>query len=212
MSVEKKKPGPPQPILIQAGADTEPETGKAAPQSAVTMAVKASERGGVSQEAIDHYRLTLSTKPSVVGMTVLGLLMVVALPIVILVNAFDNGDDDAVGFCCFSIITGIVLILVASTKDSAWRKEVKLAKERVIKEAGLKAPPVSKTPQVVTGVFAFLCVLAPSLQFYYSDVLGAASFVVAVMAALVALNQELEAKKVLERNFNLVLNQVNEDE
>ena len=212
MAEEKKKPGPPQPILIQAGADTEPETGKAAPQSAVTMAVKASERGGVSQEAIDHYRLTLSTKPSVVGMTALGLLLIGALPFVILISALDSGNDDAAGLCCFSIITGSVLMLVASTKDSAWRKELKLAKERVIKEAGLEAPPVSKTPSLIVGVFAVLGVIAPSFSFYYSDVLAAVSFVVAGIAAVFALSQESEANKVLKRNFNLVINQAKEDE
>ena len=206
MAEEKKKPGPPQPILIQAGADTEPETGKAAPQSAVTMAVKASERGGVSQEAIDHYRLTLSTKPSVVGMTMLGLLLIGALPFVILISALDSGNDDAAGLCCFSIITGSVLMLVASTKDSAWRKE------RVIKEAGLEAPPVSKTPSLIVGVFAVLGVIAPSFSFYYSDVLAAVSFVVAGIAAVFALSQESEANKVLKRNFNLVINQAKEDE
>ena len=212
MPVEEKKPGPPQPILIQAGTDTEPETSKAAPQSAATMTVEVREGGGVSQEAIDHYRLTLSTKPSVVGMTVLGLLLIGALPFVILISAFDSGNDDAAGLCCFSIITGSVLMLVASTKDSAWRKELKLAKERVIKEAGLEAPAVSKTPSLIVGVFAVLGVMAPSFSFYYSDVLAAVSFVVAGIAAVFALSQEAEANKVLKRNFNLVINQAKEDE
>ena len=212
MPVEEKKPGPPQPILIQAGTDTEPETSKAAPQSAATLTVEVREGGGVSQEAIDHYRLTLSTKPSVVGMTVLGLLLIGALPFVILISAFDSGNDDAAGLCCFSIITGSVLMLVASTKDSAWRKELKLAKERVIKEAGLEAPAVSKTPSLIVGVFAVLGVMAPSFSFYYSDVLAAVSFVVAGIAAVFALSQEAEANKVLKRNFNLVINQAKEDE
>ena len=212
MAVEEKKPGPPQPILIQAGTDTEPETSKAAPQSAVTMIVEVREGGGVSQEAIDHYEMTLSTKPRVVGMSVLGLLLIGALPFVILISAFDSGNDDAAGLCCFSIITGSVLMLVASTKDSAWRKELKLAKERVIKEAGLEAPAVSKTPSLIVGVFAVLGVMAPSFSFYYSDVLAAVSFLVAGIAAVFALSQEAEANKVLKRNFNLVINQAKEDE
>ena len=212
MAIEEKKPGPPQPILIQAGAKTEPETSKAAPQSAATMTVEVREGGGVSQEAIDHYEMTLSTKPSVVGMTVLGLLLLVVVPFLLVFSAFDSGNDDLAGLCCFSIISGIVLLLVAQTKESAWRKELKLAKERVIKEAGLEAPPVSKTPSLIVGVFAVLGVMAPSFSFYYSDVLAAVSFVVAGIAAVFALSQEAEAKKVLDRNFNLVINQAKEDE
>ena len=212
MSVQKEKLEPPQPILIQAGAKTEPEAVKTEPQTVAPVAVEVREGGGVSQEAIDHYEMTLSTKPSVVGMSVLGLLLIGALPFVILISAFDSGNDDAAGLCCFSIITGSVLMLVASTKDSAWRKELKLAKERVIKEAGLEAPAVSKTPSLIVGVFAVLGVMAPSFSFYYSDVLAAVSFLVAGIAAVFALSQEAEANKVLKRNFNLVINQAKEDE
>lgn len=212
MSVEKIKPGPPQPILIQAGAHPEPETGKAEPQSGETMAGGSSERGGVSQEAIDHYRLTLSTKPNVIGLMVLGLLLVIALPFILLVEAFDSGNDDAAGLCCFSIITGLVLMLIASTRDSAWRKQLKLAKKRIINEAGLKAPKTSKRPQFVAGGFALVCVLAPNLPFYYSDVIAAVSFIVAAIAAVVALSQESEGMKVLERNVKSIVEQHGEQQ
>ena len=109
-------------------------------------------------------------------------------------------------------LSGIVLLLVAQTKESAWQKQFKLAKQRVIQEAGLEAPAVSKTPSLIVGVFAFLGVMAPSFSFYYSDVLAAVSFVVAGIAAVFALSQEAEANKVLKRNFNLVINQAKEDE
>ena len=207
MAVEEKKPGPPQPILIQAGAKTEPEAVKTEPQTVAPVAVEVREGGGVSQEAIDHYEMTLSTKPSVVGMSVLGLLLLVVVPFLLVLSAFDSGNDDLAGLCCFSIISGIVLLLVAQTKESAWQKEFKLAKQRVINEAGLKAPPASKTAHFVFGVFAFLVVLAPTLPFYYSDVMSAASIVVAGIAAVFALSQEAEAKKILDRNFKAILEQ-----
>ena len=120
MAVDEKKPGPPQPILIQAGERTEPESVKAELQSAVPKAVEVRKGGGASQEAIDHYRMTLSTKPSVVGMSVLGLLLIVVVPFLLVLSAFESGDDDAAGVCCFSFISGIVLLLVAQTKESAW--------------------------------------------------------------------------------------------
>ena len=138
MAVDEKKTGPPQPILIQAGERTEAESVKAELQSAAPEAVEARKGGGASQEAIDHYRMTLSTKPSVVGMSVLGLLLIVVVPFLLVLSAFESGDDDAAGVLCFSFISGIVLLLVAQTKESAWQKQLKLAKQRVVNEAGLK--------------------------------------------------------------------------
>jgi hypothetical protein len=207
MAVDEKKTGPPQPILIQAGERTEPESVKAELQSAVPKAVEVRKGGGASQEAIDHYRMTLSTKPSVVGMSVLGLLLIVVVPFLLVLSAFESGDDDAAVVCCFSFISGIVLLLVAQTKESAWQKQIKLAKQRVINEAGLKAPPMSKTAHFVFAVFAFLVFLAPTLPFYYSDVISAASIVAAGIAAVFALSQEAEAKKILDRNFKAILEQ-----
>ena len=60
MAVDEKKPGPPQPILIQAGERTEPESVKAELQSAVPKSVEVRKGGGASQEAIDHYRIALN--------------------------------------------------------------------------------------------------------------------------------------------------------
>ena len=206
----EEKAGPPQPILIQARTDTEPETVKAEPQHDVSMAVGVNERGEGLQEAVDHYRLTLSTKPNIVGLLVLGILLLFVVPLTLLGEVFY--DDDAANFCCFSIITGSVLFLVASTKDNAWRKEVKLAKERVINEAGLKAPAASTTPVVVAGVLFLGSFLAPSLPFYYSDVISALLFILALIATIFVVAMTGEANKILEKNFQAVLNQLQEEE
>ena len=205
MSVETGKPEPPQPILIQAGSTTEPEADQAEAQNPVVMAVEGSESNGGLEEAIAHYEWTLQAKPSVIGMSLLGIFLVVGLPLMIVLSAFDSGDDDALGFACFSVISGITLLLAASSKDNAWRKKFKLANERIVREAGLEAPPGSKTPHVVAGVFAVLSVLAPSLQFSYSDVMAGVSFMVALLAAAVALNQEAEGQKVLKRNVKAIV-------
>ena len=204
----KKKTGPPQPILIQAGERTEPESVKAELQSAVPKAVEVRKGGGASQEAIDHYRMTLSTKPSVVGMSVLGLLLIVVVPFLLVVSAFESGDDDAAGVCCFSFISGIVLLLVAQTKESAWQKQLKLAKQRVVNEAGLKAPPVSKTPLFVAGGSILVSVLAGS----FNDLVAGLSFMLALIATGLYLNNEYEAQKVLKRNVQLVLERSDEEE
>ena len=206
----KETAGPPQPILIQAGEGHEPEAVKAEPQHDVSMAVGVNERGEGLQEAVDHYRLTLSTKPNIVGLLVLGILLLFVVPLTLLGEVFY--DDDAANFCCFSIITGSVLFLVASTKDNAWRKEVKLAKERVINEAGLKAPAASTTPVVVAGVLFLGSFLAPSLPFYYSDVISALLFILALIATIFVVAMTGEANKILEKNFQAVLNQVQEEE
>ena len=208
MAVDEKKTGPPQPILIQAGERTEPESVKAELQSAVPKAVEVRKGGGASQEAIDHYRMTLSTKPSVVGMSVLGLLLIVVVPFLLVVSAFESGDDDAAGVCCFSFISGIVLLLVAQTKESAWQKQLKLAKQRVVNEAGLKAPAVSKTPLLVAGGSILVSVLAGS----FNDVVAGLSFMLALIATGLYLNNEYEAQKVLKRNVQLVLERSDEEE
>ena len=208
MAVDEKKTGPPQPILIQAGERTESESVKAELQSAVPKAVEVRKGGGASQEAIDHYRMTLSTKPSVVGMSVLGLLLIVVVPFLLVVSAFESGDDDAAGVCCFSFISGIVLLLVAQTKESAWQKQLKLAKQRVVNEAGLKAPPVSKTPLFVAGGSILVSVLAGS----FNDLVAGLSFMLALIATGLYLNNEYEAQKVLKRNVQLVLERSDEEE
>jgi len=208
MAVDEKKTGPPQPILIQAGERTEPESVKAELQSAVPKAVEVRKGGGASQEAIDHYRMTLSTKPSVVGMSVLGLLLIVVVPFLLVVSAFESGDDDAAGVCCFSFISGIVLLLVAQTKESAWQKQLKLAKQRVVNEAGLKAPAVSKTPLLVAGGSILVSVLAGS----FNDLVSGLSFMLALIATGLYLNNEYEAQKVLKRNVQLVLERSDEEE
>jgi len=206
----KETAGPPQPILIQAGEGHEPEAVKAEPQHDVSMAVGVNERGEGLQEAVDHYRLTLSTKPNIVGLLVLGILLLFVVPLTLLGEVFY--DDDAANFCCFSIITGSVLFLVASTKDNAWRKEVKLAKERVINEAGLKAPAASTTPVVVAGVLFLGSFLAPSLPFSYSDVISALLFILALIATIFVVAMTGEANKIPEKYFQAVLNQVQEEE
>lgn len=208
MAVDEKKTGPPQPILIQAGERTEPESVKAELQSAVPKAVEVRKGGGASQEAIDHYRMTLSTKPSVVGMSVLGLLLIVVVPFLLVLSAFESGDDGAAGVCCFSFISGIVLLLVAQTKESAWQKQLKLAKQRVVNEAGLKAPAVSKTPLLVAGGSILVSVLAGS----FNDVVAGLSFMLALIATGLYLNNEYEAQKVLKRNVQLVLERSDEEE
>jgi len=209
VSMEEKS-RPPQPILIQAGEGHEPEAVKAEPQHDVSMAVGVNERGEGLQEAVDHYRLTLSTKPNIVGLLVLGILLLFVVPLTLLGEVFY--DDDAANFCCFSIITGSVLFLVASTKDNAWRKEVKLAKERVINEAGLKAPAASTTPVVVAGVLFLGSFLAPSLPFSYSDVISALLFILALIATIFVVAMTGEANKIPEKYFQAVLNQVQEEE
>jgi len=206
----KETAGPPQPILIQASEGHEPEAVKAEPQHDVSMAVGVNERGEGLQEAVDHYRLTLSTKPNIVGLLVLGILLLFVVPLTLLGEVFY--DDDAANFCCFSIITGSVLFLVASTKDNAWRKEVKLAKERVINEAGLKAPAASTTPVVVAGVLFLGSFLAPSLPFSYSDVISALLFILALIATIFVVAMTGEANKIPEKYFQAVLNQVQEEE
>ncbi len=205
----EEKTGPPQPILIQATADTEPETVKAEPQNAVSTAARTNAMGGVSQEAIDHYRLTLSTKPNIVGLLVLGVLLLFVVPLTLLEDVFY--DDDAAGFCCFSVITGIVLVLVASTKDNAWRKEIKLAKARVINEGGLKAPAVSKTPRHAAGGFLLASVFARNFSLTYGDLVSAALFIAAAISLVVFLAKDAEANKIVERNLQAVLNQIQEE-
>ena len=86
-------------------------------------------------------------------------------------------------------------------------KQLKLAKQRVVNEAGLKAP-VSKTPLLVAGGSILVSVLAGS----FNDVVAGLSFMLALIATGLYLNNEYEAQKVLKRNVQLVLERSDEEE
>ena len=105
-------------------------------------------------------------------------------------------------------LSGIVLLLVAQTKESAWQKQLKLVKQRVVNEAGLKAPAVSKTPLLVASESILVSVLAGS----FNDVVAGLSFMLALIATGLYLKNEYEAQKVLKRNVQLVLERSDEEE
>ena len=58
--------------------------------------------------------------------------------------------DDGIFVCCFSMILGIVLILLAETKQNEWKKSVRLAKAEALRLTN--APVAEATKYRVTYV------------------------------------------------------------
>ena len=58
--------------------------------------------------------------------------------------------DDGIFVCCFSMILGIVLILLAETKQNEWKKSIKTAKGEALRMSN--APVAEATKYRVTYV------------------------------------------------------------
>ncbi|MGB1421561.1 MAG: hypothetical protein ACPG79_07435 [Poseidonia sp.] len=209
MTDEEHKQTPPQSILIQAGSasDPEPEDTIVPSQSPATLTEASPESTSAMQEAITHYNTVLTTKPDNTGLILGGTVFLFIIPVLVGFSAAESGDFDAAGVCCGSIIGGLVFFLLAIVRDSEWDKKNKLAKTQIINLAGLKTPPVSKTPIVAAGVFGVAWFISANLPFYYRDVMTLVTFLLFAGAALVGSVNSLNADKTLKRNFKMVLQQ-----
>ena len=209
MGEAEEKQRPPQPILIQGGADPKPQAVNVGLKSPVPTTQTPTGGNRVSQTAIKQYRLTLSTKPNNTGIIVLGLVFLLLLPFFLLLSATNSNDAllDAAGLCCGSILIGIVVLLVAASKDAAWQSQRKRAERQIMSEAGLEAPKVSKTPLIATFVFGFLWLISPVLNHDYNDVIRTVTFVLFIGAAVIAQVNESKAKKTLKYTVGYIIEQ-----
>ena len=135
----KEADGPPQPILIQGNAIIEPtevseETTSAATTTLPSWSPTPAQAPSTVEEAIDKVHLIQGNKPNTNGLLAFGLLFFFAVPVVLFIGTdADIIFDDGIFVCCFSMFLGIVLILLAETKQNEWKKSVRLAKAEALR-------------------------------------------------------------------------------
>ena len=151
MGKETEADGPPQPILIQGSAIIQPAedpTGGSSTSSTTTTPV---QDPSTVEEALAKVQFLQGTKPDTNGLLAFGLLFLFAVPMVLFIGTdADIIFDDGIFVCCFSMILGIVLILLAETKQNEWKKSIKTAKGEALRMSN--APVAEATKYRVTYV------------------------------------------------------------
>ena len=156
MGKETEGDGPPQPILIQGSSIIEPAKVNEQTTSATTATLPSRSPTFVQdpstvEEALAKVQLLQGNKPNTNGLLAFGLLFFFAVPMVLFIGTdADIIFDDGIFVCCFSMILGIVLILLAETKQNEWKKSVRLAKAEALRLTN--APVAEATKYRVTYV------------------------------------------------------------
>ena len=151
MGKEAKADGPPQPILIQGASIFEPTKTPATGSSTLSTTTTPVQDPSTVEEALAKVQLLQGYKPNTNGLLAFGLLFFFAVPMVLFIGTdADIIFDDGIFVCCFSIILGIVLILLAEYKQGEWRKSIRLAKADALRLTN--APVAEATKYRVTYV------------------------------------------------------------
>lgn len=156
MGKETEGDGPPQPILIQGSSIIEPAKVNEQTTSSTTATLPSRSPTFVQdpstvEEALAKVQLLQGNKPNTNGLLAFGLLFLFAVPMVLFIGTdADIIFDDGIFVCCFSMILGIVLILLAETKQNEWKKSVRLAKAEALRLTN--APVAEATKYRVTYV------------------------------------------------------------
>lgn len=151
MGKETEGDGPPQPILIQGSSIIEPGKAPATGPSSPSTTTTPVQDPSTVEEALAKVQFLQGTKPDTNGLLAFGLLFLFAVPMVLFIGTdADIIFDDGIFVCCFSMILGIVLILLAETKQNEWKKSIKTAKGEALRMSN--APVAEATKYRVTYV------------------------------------------------------------
>ena len=116
MGKETEADGPPQPILIQGSAIIQPAEDPTSGSSTPSTTTTPVQDPSTVEEALAKVQFLQGTKPDTNGLLAFGLLFLFAVPMVLFIGTdADIIFDDGIFVCCFSMILGIVLILLAET-------------------------------------------------------------------------------------------------
>ena len=196
MGKEAKADGPPQPILIQESSIIEPAKAPATgPSSPSTTATPVQDPSTV-EEALAKVHFLQDNKPNTNGLLAVGLLFFFAVPLLLFVGTdADIVFNDGIFICCFSIIIGIVLILLAESKQSAWKKSVKTAKSETLRMTN--APVAEAKRHRVTYVLgAVLFVVGAMYDIFLFALIGA---LLLIPTGLAAMNHNTEVNHAFSR-------------
>lgn len=151
MGKETEGDGPPQPILIQGNAIIEPAEAPTTGSSTSLAPTIPAQDPSTVEEALAKVQFLQGNKPNTNGLLAFGLLFLFAVPMALFIGTdADIIFDDGIFVCCFSMILGIVLILLAETKQNEWKKSVRLAKVEALRLTN--APVAEATKHRVTYV------------------------------------------------------------
>ena len=151
MGKETEADGPPQPILIQGSAIIQPAEDPTSGSSTPSTTTTSVQDPSTVEEALAKVQFLQGTKPDTNGLLAFGLLFLFAVPMVLFIGTdADIIFDDGIFVCCFSMILGIVLILLAETKQNEWKKSIKTAKGEALRMSN--APVAEATKYRVTYV------------------------------------------------------------
>lgn len=151
MGKETEADGPPQPILIQGSAIIQPAEDPTSGSSTPSTTTTPVQDPSTVEEALAKVQFLQGTKPDTNGLLAFGLLFLFAVPMVLFIGTdADIIFDDGIFVCCFSMILGIVLILLAETKQNEWKKSIKTAKGEALRMSN--APVAEATKYRVTYV------------------------------------------------------------
>ena len=163
MGKETEGDSPPQPILIQGSSVIEPAKVNGQTTSATTATLPSRSPTFVQdpstvEEALAKVQFLQGNKPNTNGLLAFGLLFLFAVPMVLFIGTdADIIFDDGIFVCCFLMILGTVLILLAETKQNEWKKSVRLAKAEALRLTN--APVAEATKYRVTYVMGGIIIV-----------------------------------------------------
>lgn len=192
----KEADGPPQPILIQGSAIIQPAedttTGSSTPSTTTTPVQDPS----TVEEALAKVQFLQGTKPDTNGLLAFGLLFLFAVPMVLFIGTdADIIFDDGIFVCCFSMILGIVLILLAETKQNEWKKSIKTAKGEALRMSN--APVAEATKYRVTYVMGGVIIVVGLAFDIFPIVLVGVLFM--LPSGLATMNHNTEVNQAFHR-------------
>ena len=196
MGKETEADGPPQPILIQGSSIIEPAGAPATGSSPLLTTTTPAQAPSTVEEALAKVQFLQDNKPNTNGLLALGLLLFIAVPLLLFIGTdADIVFNDGIFICCFSIILGIVLILVAETKQGEWKKSIRLAKADALQ---LTNAPVAeaKTYRVANVLGGALLVGGMMFDIFPLMLVGV---VVLIPAGLATMNHNTEVNQAFSR-------------
>ena len=136
------------------------------------------------------------TKPDTNGLLAFGLLFLFAVPMVLFIGTdADIIFDDGIFVCCFSMILGIVLILLAETKQNEWKKSIKTAKGEALRMSN--APVAEATKYRVTYVMGGVIIVVGLAFDIFPIVLVGVLFM--LPSGLATMNHNTEVNQAFHR-------------
>ena len=148
------------------------------------------------EEALAKVQFLQDNKPNTNGLLAFGLLFLFAVPMVLFIGTdADIIFDDGIFVCCFSMIFGIVLILLAETKQNEWKKSVRLAKAEALRLTN--APVAEATKHRVTYVMGGIIIVVGLAFDIFPIVLVGALFM--LPSGLATMNHNTQVNQAFAR-------------